>query len=155
MKVVVANKDRSGDLGKELTESARKRVNQVPPAGFSRHDSALALKETGTDTEYLNAFLNLLRIRCGLKTGPFDVPAKPGMAGKLIAWTRKLLWRILRYQHDRMAFQQHVINDLMTSAVEFEKASREKEISALKERVAELESMISGSNNRPKEQGQP
>jgi len=155
MKIIVANRDRSDDLGQQLAAAARERADRSVPGAFSPQHSALSLKKARTGTEYLSAFIRLLRIRGDLKTTPFDIPAKPGIHGRLSAGIKKFLWKVLRYQHDRMAFQQQIINELMTCMMEFEKASREKEIHALKRRVAALEVDGNAAAGNPTDGGNP
>jgi hypothetical protein len=109
------------------------------PRFLSPEHSALSLREAQTDAEYLDRFIRLLRIRPGLDTADFEIPRKPGLKGEFSAWVKKYLWKGLRYQHDRMAIQQNVINELVASLAEFEATSRRADVAALEKRVAELE----------------
>ena len=89
--------------------------------------------------------IRLLRYRDGVDTLPFHIPGRPGLCGRLIVQVKKGLWKILRYQHDRIAFRQNLINTMLASALEFEIAQRRKETDDLMRRVAELEKQGGGN----------
>ena len=74
-----------------------------------------------------------------MDTGDFNVPRRKGPAGMLGGWVRALLWRVLRYQHERMALQQNTINELIAAAVEFERQRRRRETGELRRRIEQLE----------------
>jgi len=139
MKLRVADRDRSSDLGGEVREAARRHRDAGGPRFRAPEHSALALKQARTEAEYHDRFLELLKIRPDLDTSPFDAPGRPGFAGRLASGVRRLLWRVLRYQHDRMAFQQSGMTRLLIHTLECEKADREKEIARLEKRIEELE----------------
>lgn len=145
MKLIVANTDRSADLGAEIRRAVEARAGQAGPRRLSPGHSALHLRDAGTEAEYLRRYMALLRIRSGLDTSPFAIPTKPGFVGRVRAGVRRFLWKLLRYQHDRMGFQQAGFDHLIAGAVEFEKAAREVEIRRLDERIAELERRTGGT----------
>ena len=55
---------------------------------------------------------------------------------RLIWWTLGLL------QHDRMAFQQNTVNELVISALTFQQAASQQSISSLERRIQALESEV-------------
>ena len=145
MKLIVAGKDRTSDL-KGWLSSSPARAPLRPPAFLSPQHSALALRNARSAAEYQDILLGLIRIRRGIATSDFDMPRKPGPAGWVMARVRAFLWKLLRYQHDRMAFQQNVLNELLLSALEFERDQRLRDSEALKRRVEGLENRKGGAS---------
>ena len=76
-----------------------------------------------------------MRLRYAVSTESFPIPGKPGASGSLLRKVKGFLWKLLRYQHDRMAFQQNSVNELMISAADFQQAR----IAALEQRIQQLE----------------
>jgi len=143
MKLFIAGADRNLDLGLEISEQAgtmvaEKKKDELPI--FLEHgDSVLSLRAAGSESEYLDKLVTLLLSRAGVGTYDFYVPRKPGLIGNLAAFLKKALWKLLRYQHDRIAFQQNSINIQLTSNAEFMRAEYNRKIMALEKRIAELE----------------
>jgi len=84
----------------------------------------------------------LLRYRDAFDTYDFDIPRKPGPVGSVMARVKKALWKLLRYQHDRIAFRQNLINSLFTNAVEFEMAERKRTDADLNRRLDKAELLL-------------
>ncbi|HBA82486.1 MAG TPA: hypothetical protein DCZ95_00175 [Verrucomicrobia bacterium] len=142
----MANQDRTAELGALLRQqAASRRPSMLPPALAPQH-SALALRQARNTAEYQSILVNLIRIRRGITTSDFSIPHKPGWKGSLLAGARRFLWKLLRYQHDRMAFQQNVLNELLIGALEFEREQRLAETEALRQRVDALERKQGGAS---------
>jgi hypothetical protein len=109
------------------------------PARLPEEISALALSRTKSAEDYLGELTRLLRYREGVDTRSFHIPVRPGPCGRMIGRVKQGLWKLLRYQHERMAFRQNLINAQLTSALEFEIVQRRQETDDLKRRLAELE----------------
>ena len=135
MKLVIAGQDCSADLGATLTTAARARPIGTKPAQIPETLSALRLHDVTNESDYLAELLRLLRYRDNVDTLPFDIPRKPGLAGSLAARFKARLWKLLRYQHDRVTFRQNLINNLYSSTLEFQ----QREIHKLRQQVAALE----------------
>ena len=142
MKLSVAGQDRTHDLGRELRRQAEVMARGATSrklAPFPPEISARALARAQSEAEYLDQLIGLIRCRNAVDTLDFSIPRKPGVAGLFMARLKALLWKLLRYQHDQIAFRQNLINTQLTSALEFEFTQRQKETADLKRRVAELE----------------
>lgn len=142
MKLSIAGRDRTQDLGPALRRQAEimaRGDDRHQPARIAADISALALARAKSDAEYMDHLIRLIRYRDAVDTPDFDIPRKPGLAGLIMARFKAFLWKLLRYQHDRIAFRQNLINTQLTSALEFEFTQRQKEMADLKRRVAELE----------------
>ena len=142
MKLSVAGQDRTHDLGRELRQQAavmeRGESNHKPKPSLVAPD-IMPLARVQSEAEYLDQLIGLIRSRNAVDTLDFAIPRKSGMVGLCMTRLKAFLWKLLRYQHDRIAFQQNLINTQLTSALEFELAQRQKETADLKRRVAELE----------------
>lgn len=142
MKLSIAGQDRTHDLGRELRQQAevmeREASNHKPKPALVAPD-IMPLARAQSEAEYLDQLIGLIRSRNAVDTLDFAIPRKPGAVGLFIARLKALLWKLLRYQHDRIAFQQNLINAHLTSALEFEVIQRQKETADLKRRIIELE----------------
>ncbi len=142
MKIIIAGRDRTDGLGRDLRRQAAAMERLEParqPARIPADISALVLARSTSDTDYLEQYLRLIRHREAVGTFDFKIPRKAGLVGGCLAAFKALLWKLLRYQHDRMTFRQYLINNQLTSALLLEVAARRKDLSDLEQRVAELE----------------
>ncbi len=142
MKLSVAGQDRTHDLGRKLRQQAaameRGEANHKPKPPLVAPD-IMPLAQAQSEAEYLDQLIGLIRGRNAVDTLDFAIPRKRGMVGRCMTRLKALLWKLLRYQHDRIAFQQNLINAHLTGALEFEVVQRQKETADLKRRMAELE----------------
>mgnify|MGYP001585232594 CR=1 FL=1 len=137
MRLVIAGKDRTSDLGQAM--AARAARHQGALSAWSPRDSALFLRESRDSSDYFDQFWRLMRLHHSVSTDFFHIPARPGRAGNLTRQIKKVLWRVLRYQHDHVTFQQNIINELVTSAAEFQQAIARKQVADLERKVRRLE----------------
>lgn len=135
MNITVAGRDRTADLGAAITAAAVEREKDPRCAFLPQRESALSLGGTGNVGEYLDCMVRLIRAKNHVLTLDFDLPRRRGLIGAIQAWFRRLAWRLLRYQHDRITFRQNLINSQLVSALEF----CLEEIRALREREARRE----------------
>lgn len=148
MKLLVAGKDRSADLGPALAAEAAEREKDPRCLFLDWRVNALSLRDCKNERDFAARFLELVRYKFHVDTRIFDIPRKPGLAGRVMGLFKGFLWKLLRYQHDRMAFRQNLINSNQTSALEFARAVALKEIAQLKDRVAALEKRM-GDDRSP------
>lgn len=143
MRLIVADRDRTSDLGQEIAGAARAMVagkaKDDLPIFLAPGDSVLSLRKAKNEAAYLDSLTTLMLSRAGTGTFDFYIPRKPGLLGGIGASVKRFLWKLLRYQHDRVAFQQNSINIQLTAAMEFMRAEYEQRIAALEKKVAELE----------------
>ena len=138
MKIVVAAKDRSADLGREIREAAaaRARPSDLPP--HSPEHSALSLKETRTEKEYHARFLTLLAVRHAVSAS-IRVSRRPGLPGLLAARFQDAVWRLVHHRVGRIVRDQNVYNELLALAADLENRALRKEVESLSGRLAEVE----------------
>ena len=140
MKVVVAGKDRTAELGPALSAGAQAMVGRDhAPKMLEEVYTSLSLRDAGNDAEFLDRLVLLLWHKTGVATVGFYMPRKPGPLGWIGAQLRRALWKVLRYQHDRIAYQQNMINTQLTVALEFMHEQYKGHIAELRTRVEELE----------------
>jgi len=142
MKLIIAGKDKSSDLGYQIADRAKKLEQNNFVNLLSPQHSALRLKKEVTSAEYLGQFIQLLRIRHGVNTAPFKVPARTGLSGRIMAMLRRFLWKLLRYQHDRITFQQNLINELLIDGIEMQQKMIQDKTEGLIKRMETLETEI-------------
>lgn len=145
MKLAVANKDRAGDLVRELADAAAARSQEEAPEFHPLDYSALLLRSAANDDEFVEKFLKLMWHRAGVTTEDFHIPRKPGFIGGIMGRIKSVLWKVFRYQHDRIAFQQNTVNTQLTAAIEFTHANHIARVKTLERRVAALEASLDRS----------
>ena len=141
MKILISGKDCSHDPGSRIAAEAAERMRDPRCAFLPPEISALSLRDARTEREYDDQFVRLVRAKSPVNTQDFDLPPRPGLAGAVYAAVRKFLWRLLRYQHDRVVFRQNFVNAQVASALEFQQS----EIRRLEERVRALEDRTKGT----------
>lgn len=152
MKIIVAGEDCALSLGTEIRQAAaalKKLTGRAAPPKISAEIGALALHQATSDSDYLQHYLRLLRYRDAFDTCDFDIPRAPGLFGAVLGGVKKILWKLLRYQYDRIAFRQNLINGLFTGALEFEIAERKRREGELGKRLERLEALLNRAAVRP------
>lgn len=143
MKLLVAGKDRSADVGSgfpsRIAEMAahpdvpyRLGPDRLPA-------SALWLASSSSEREYMDRLIAISRTGVGIGALDFYIPRKPGPAGSMMAAIKRALWKLLKYQHDEFSFHQTAVNVQLVSLVEFMREEHRREVGLLEGRIAELE----------------
>lgn len=140
MHLEIAGQDRTADIGADLTRRATR--HQGPLSRWATADSALCLQASRDADEYMAHYCRLLRLRYAISTEPFPIPGKAGATGHLLRRIKGFLWKALRYQHDRMAFQQNAVNEQVISALEFQREAGKNALLTLERRIRELEAEV-------------
>ena len=139
MKIIVAGQEETGALGESLRREALAREADPRCAFLPPHLNALSLGESVSEADYYRRYVDLIRYKSHVATLAFDMPRKPGLLGGVMAVVRKFLWKLLRYQHDRITFRQNLVNTQFTSAFEFQQRLMGEEMARLHARIADLE----------------
>ena len=148
MKIQFAGRDRTEDIGARIQAAIRKRSGAPSPAVVPPDISALNLLQAKSEAEYQERLLRLIRYRDNVDTLPFDIPRRPGLAGALLTRVKVMLWKLLRYQHDRITGRQNLINSTYSGALEYEHRILMAELEQLKKRMAALESQMGGADGK-------
>lgn len=136
MKLYVGGEERTDGLGAEV-ETAARALGSHPDAVPRVEDfhSALILREAEDMSDYVQKLLDLLVLKAGGSTSDFYIQRRPGLRGTIAAKFKQVLWKLFRYQHERLLFQQNAVNTQLTVALQF----MHEEHKRLRERVEELE----------------
>lgn len=111
-------------------------------AFFPASISALRLRDAPSEAAYLSTFAELVRHRQHTDTRSLPLPRRPGVKGWFAGKLRTALWRVLRYQHDRMSFRQNLVNSNFAMLLDLERQRRQEETSLLDARLAALEGAL-------------
>ena len=145
MNITVAGKDRSGDLGPAVLEQAAALRAAGSAGALSPEHSALSLSRAADGDDYLDRFVDLIRMRHGVRTTDYYIPRAPGWRGRVSVALKTFLWKLLRHQHERIAFQQNLINELEINSAEFQRDLLKQEVAELKRRIDSLEKGLAGA----------
>ncbi|MFH1477126.1 MAG: hypothetical protein ABIH24_06530 [Verrucomicrobiota bacterium] len=143
MRVLIASQDQTETVGAQIRENARRHAMEGGPRFLFPEHSAIALKAARDQADYLRIYNRLIGIRHGIQTESFAIPRKAGWIGKIAVRIREFLWKLLRYQHERIVWQQNLINELVIAGLEFEREEYHRAIARLEKRMARLESQNS------------
>lgn len=134
MKIIIANKDRTDDLGPALKADADAAMADplLAPLPWSLH--SLSLRDAKNEREFLDRWTALARVKSNVSL-IYNSPMKPGLVGQAMWFFRGAMWRILRYQHGRVMFRQNLINSQVAATLEFQ----QDEIRRLRQRLDDLE----------------
>ncbi|MFH0909085.1 MAG: hypothetical protein V1929_10010 [bacterium] len=135
MKIIVSGRDRTADLGPGIAADAARHMQDPRCAPLPWSLNARSLGDAKSESAYHERFMQLIRSGSHVDTLDHRIPRRRGFAGAVQGKLRSFLWKLLRYQHNRMAFRQNLINSHIVSALEFER----NESAKLAARVAELE----------------
>ena len=144
MKITVAGQDRTGDLGSAVAAEADRLRTGGGIGALAPDHTALRLKRSRDLDDYVYHFIELLRMRHGVRTSDYHIPRGPGLRGTVAVAVKTFLWKLLRYQHDRLTLQQNLINELEINSAEFQRDRLKQEIAELKRRIDSLEKGLPG-----------
>jgi hypothetical protein len=104
-RVVIAGEDVGADLIASFQPELEAMIASRDVVFLPDFQSALQLKRCRNQREFLRVFLEMTRIRQHIDTNV--LPLAPGRTPlkRMAVLVRKLLWRVLKYQHERMAFR--------------------------------------------------
>jgi len=139
MEIQIAGKKLSVEHAGRISARAEDLTNNStfkPRPGAIKEDFFIDISDPD---RFDRALINLLRDRSVVDTKSFDFPRKPGLCGSLMYYLRAVLWKLLRYQHDRMSSRQNRINGLIISSLEERTNALQVEIDVLKQMFSQIE----------------
>ena len=140
MKIFVGGKDRSDDVGARIRCAAERRRLGPAPSVVSPDINALCLLRVSSENAYLREFLRILPYRDAFDAADVKISTRSGPVGWALTKVKSLLWRLIRFQYERVAFRQNLINRMFTTAIQAEVDSRERDLKELRFRIEALES---------------
>jgi hypothetical protein len=139
VKLFIAGNESPPGLRERIAASAKRREQEKPLQVLAPQHSALSLKNVSGQDAYLRQFIRLLWMRHGVSTAPFDVPTSRTLFGPLMAAIKRILWKLLRYQHDRITFQQNLVNELLIDAAEMQQQMFQGKVDEITKRLEAAE----------------
>ena len=118
-------------------------ADQPPPDTLPDTARVDRLAATGSEEEYQQELLRILRENHAASTEGVDIPCKPGLVGACARVLRAFLWKGLRYQHEQMAIRHNAIHARLAAALEYEHDLNQRRIAELEQRIAELQKPVS------------
>lgn len=141
MKIVIANQDRTAELEPALRAEADLLLAHPDHVQLPAVLHALSLREARGEVDFLERWTAMVRRKCHVDTLKFEIPRRPGLVGGLLQRMRVVLWKALRYQHNRVVSRQNLVNSHLVATLEFQA----DEISRLRERLDVLERKDGGA----------
>jgi hypothetical protein len=138
VKIIISGQDRTSEFEPAIREQADRSRRHPEAVNLPGHLSALSLWGARDEDEFTGRYVRLSRVKQNIDTFKFYIPRKAGLGGALMALVRTFFWKLLRYQHDRMAFRQNVINTQFATALELQ----QDETESLRERIQALEKRL-------------
>lgn len=109
--------NQSDDALRERVHEAARQLEQNPSAS----PSSDALASAKTEEDFQQALLRFLREQGAVDIQHIPIPRRPGPLGIVTSWCRRVMWRLLRYQHEQLAMRHNAVHALLTSALEYER----------------------------------
>lgn len=132
--ILVAGRDRTAELSAPLAVLVRE-MEQRGASVFLPHDrSSLRLRDATSGPELMSLYAEQLRYRQHVDISTTILPPTRGACGWLINRVQVLLWRVMRYQHQRAFFRQNLINSHLLGLLEMQI----RELRALRSEVESL-----------------
>ena len=134
MHLTVAGKDRSSDLGAELSALSVEIHDDGLEGLLDGEQKILALRDACCAEEYLEGHIDLLRLRRNVDPLLFFAPTVPGWKGKILGPVKRVLLRMATPRLRWLFRMQSTINDALAAELEFEHQARRSETAALRAR---------------------
>lgn len=131
MKVAISGCEQTGSFLDEV--KSRGRIIAAQPESRIRAGS-LDIDALGGGQDERTSdrmFAAMVRERSQIDTLPFRMPRKSGFMGALMGGVRAFLWKLLRYQHDRMSTRQNRVNAWLISSLELQVQSLQSDVGRL------------------------
>ncbi len=118
MKISIAGKDVAAAWRSDIERETRRMADAGACILLPTEISALRLRAARNEAEYTDLLADLVRRRQHIDTRGFKVQRRKGWIGLPLWALRVILWKLLRYQHDRMAFRQNEVNSNFMALME-------------------------------------
>ncbi|HMP72944.1 MAG TPA: hypothetical protein PKE55_06720 [Kiritimatiellia bacterium] len=137
--VWIAGGEAFADVGGEVSARADRvrgdeRLKPLPPELHARY-----LAGSQDEGEYARRLFELVRRKAHVDTLGFEPPHRNSWLGRILGRLRGVVWRGLRYQHERMAFRQNLVNSHLLGVIEANHAALVKEVAELRAKVSQRE----------------
>jgi len=144
MVLMVAGRDRSGDLGQDVEAEANALDNAGVRERILNESRILELRSAENEGDFVDRQLKIFGVRTQLDLGECGMPenSSVGVVGRIIGAVRVFVWRLLRFAFEWIIFHQNVINEQQAITLAHEVRLRKRENKELLKRIELLESRI-------------
>ncbi len=118
--IVIGGCDRTAELLEPMAGAVRAMEERKDSVFLPEHVSALRLACVRSGTELALEYARLIRYSQHVDPGAFCLPPPRGAKGRVMHALRMVLWKVLRYQHERMFFRQNLVNSHLTGLLELQ-----------------------------------
>ena len=132
--ILIDGHDRTAEFAKSMAAAVQAMEQRKDSVFLPPHLSALRLREARSGAELGSLYADILRYRCHVDPSAFFLPPPRTLRQRAMNLLRRLLWKVLRYQHERMFFRQNLINSHLTGLLDLQA----RELQALRGELAEL-----------------
>ena len=153
--IACGGRDESADLGDQVRKEVDRMQALQRCAFIPSHISALRLREAPCETAFDLTFADLLRYRQHVDTRASALEARPGWRGFLSTTIRRVLWRLMRFQHERLFFRQNLINSHVAALLEMQGRHQAEAMAEMSARLETLERKTAGSSRAANPAGRP
>jgi hypothetical protein len=140
LRVWVNGGECSESVGEDVSRAARELKDPALSLLIEGEADILSLARARDEGEYLARHIQLMRIRSSVDPSRFEPTRRPGLLGRAAWHVRRLLWRVLRYQHDWFVFHNNAIHHQLTSEIDNLHAETRRRLDDVERRLKQLES---------------
>jgi hypothetical protein len=137
--ILIGGREVTPDFAPAMNAAVRQMEQRKDSVFLPPHMSALRLRTARSGSELGATYADLLRYRHHVNPAAFFLPPARNLRERVLNGMRRLLWKVLRYQHERLFFRQNLINSHFTGLLDLQA----RELQALR---AEVESLRPGKD---------
>lgn len=140
MRLTVGGIDRTEDWATVCrAEALALLTHPEAPRPLNPFHSPRLLREATDERDYLKKLIDLMLLKAGLSAEDFYIPRRSGCRGWLSAALKRILWKLLRYQHERLVFQQNAVNTQIAVVLQFLMEESRERLAELEQRLERVE----------------
>ncbi len=132
--ILIGGRDQTADFAVPMAAAVQAMEQRKDSVFLPPHMSALRLREARSGAELVSLYADILRYRHHIDPSALDLPPPRNLRQRAMNLIRRLLWKVLRYQHERMFFRQNLVNSHLTGLLDLQA----RELQALRVELAEL-----------------
>lgn len=154
MKILIANQDRTAELGPRLAAAARSRKDRLHDKGRMPDLTARQLADATSEDEFLDRFIEHLRRQHGrFSQGYEELAVRPGLGGRLRGLGQAAMVRMNRGQQERLQARQGLLTELLLAVMEFQQDRHRRDVARLEARLEALEGSQGDAGERDAGEG--
>lgn len=153
--IACGGRDVSADVGEQVRKDVERMQALQRCAFIPAHISALRLRDAPCETVFDLNFADLLRYRQHVDTRASALDVHPGLRRLFSTVLHRALWRLMRFQHERLFFRQNLINSHVAALLEMQARHQADAMADVSARLETLERKVAGSIDAAHPVGRP